>query len=279
MVVLDEEADAQPPEPCAQARICAGLRRWFAQPPGRWILEEEMAQLARVLPNLFGYHLLLVDYPGAAGVLEVARVRDRVVIAPPREDGACEAAGQGRYSVVRGCADALPVASDSLDAVILPHVLEFEASPHQALREAERVLVPEGHLVVTGFNPWSLMGLGRVLAGLRREVPWSGRFYSLARMRDWMSLVGLESVHSTSCFFRPPLRNPRAMGRLGRLEGMGARWWPGRGAVYLLMARKRVTTLTPIRPRWRPRRGLVAPGLAEPTPRRAAARLGRGPAG
>ena len=274
MARLDEPASPGETQECAQARICAALREWFAQPPGRWILEAETAQLGDLLANLFGYHLLLVDYPGCAEILERTRVRDRVVIAPPEPGGDGRVAPGHGYPVVRACADALPVASDSVDAVLLPHVLEFETNPHQALREAERVLVPEGSVVVTGFNPWSLMGLGRVLAGLRPGVPWSGRFFSLMRMRDWSSLLGLETVHTASCFYRPPLGNRNVMSRLAGLERLGARYWRGRGAVYVLMARKRVTTLTPIRPHWRPRRGLVAPGLVKPSSRQAAARVG-----
>ena len=157
------------------------------------------------------------------------------------------------------------MASTSLDIVVLPHVLEFSEQPHAVLREVERCLIPEGNLVLLGFNPWSLWMLPGVLLGWRGRVPWCGRFRSMTRIRDWLALLGFDVELGRTYFFRPPWQHGRILGRLGFMERVGRRVWPPFGGGYVLVAKKRVVTVTPVRPHWRPRRrNLVAPGLVEP---------------
>ena len=247
----------------AEAAVRHRLRGWFESRPGQWVLEEEAAALRGVLADLFGYHLLQVERLDGVDLLQGCRVLNTATMgAGPEPEGLTS-------SYFCGVPTALPVMSDSIDVVVLPHVLEFEAEPHQALREAERVLVPEGHLVITGFNPWSLLGLRRLLPG-SRDVPWSGSFISHGRLKDWLALLGLDVVSSASRFFRPPLRHAGAMERLRFMDRLGERLWGMGGGVYVVVARKRVIALTPIRPRWRRGHGLLPTGLAEPTPRQAA---------
>lgn len=239
------------------------LRAWFQSPPGSWVLEEESRALQEVLPDLFGYNLLQVESLDGIDLVQYSRVLNATVM------GAGERPGQLKYPYIRALPGALPVSADSIDVVLLPHVLEFEDHPHEALREAERVLVPEGHAVITGFNPWSLMGLRRLLFGRRRGTPWDAAFISQTRLKDWLALLGFDVVFSGSCFFRPPLRHPGVMERLRFLDSLGRRFWGTRGGIYVMVARKRVIALTPLKPRWRPGR-LLPTGLAEPTARRAA---------
>jgi SAM-dependent methyltransferase len=237
---------------------------WLSSTLGRVLLTAEKDLLDAILPNLFGYYLLIVGALSWGELVSASRIRNRVCIASGRH----HVRGSGECATLRGWPGALPVATDSVDVVLLPHVLEFEDSPHDALREADRVLVPEGHVVVTGLNPFSLMGVWRALAGSRALPPWSGRFVSVTRLRDWIALLGFEVVALRTAFFRPPIGNPTVLERLRWIEASGARLWPYAGGLYLLVARKRVTTLTPIKPRWRPRRSLVGIGLAEPSARR-----------
>ena len=247
---------------CAHTATRGQLRAWFATPPGRRLLLAEMEQMGRVLPNLFGYHLLQVGLLGDVDMLSASRVRNRLILDVDGNPGTGGAAAS-----IRACADALPVASDSVDVVVLPHLLEFDASPHEALREVERVLVPEGHLVVSGFNPWSFMGLWRVAARRRHTAPWSGHFLSLTRLKDWLALLGFDIVDTESYLFCPPFRNDRVVERLQVLDTVGKRLWPYLGGAYVIVARKRVVTLTPIKPDWRPERKLVTARWAEPAAR------------
>lgn len=232
------------------------MRQWYELPLGQRVRACETERLQEILPNLFGYHLLQVGAM-ADGLLSASRVLHRAVMAVGNES----AAGQAGL-----CGDParLPVAGDSVDALVLYHTLDFAADPHQVLREAERVLVAEGSLVILGFNPWSLWGLRRSL-GRRPAVPWCGRFVSLPRLRDWLSLLGFEILSTGQLFQRPPLQRPALLERLAFLEGV--RGLPG--GVYVLVARKKVMTMTPVKPRWRPRRSLVS-GLADTASRNVA---------
>ena len=158
----------------------------------------------------------------------------------------------------------IPLATHSVDVLVLPHVLEFAENPHQVLREAERILVPEGHLLLSGFNPFSLWGMRRVL-GRRRGYPWNGKFISLRRMKDWLALLGLEVVVGHLACYAPPLAGNKWFARLGWMEQAGDRWWPMMGGVYFLAAKKRVTGMRIIRPQWNGRR-VAQVLMPSPTP-------------
>jgi len=236
------------------------LRRWYTTPLGSALAESEHFQLEQLLPRMFGFHLLQVGalVPTAA-LLEESPIRHRIVVDTDLHASGC---GLGAKST------ALPIAGDSVDAVLLYHAMEFESDPHQVLREAERVLIPEGSLIIVGFNPYSLWGMRGWLRRRHGDAPWCGRFVSLPRLRDWLALLGFDVELSRTLFFRPPLRRAGLLKRLQGLERFGHRWWPLLGGGYVVAARKRVVTVTPIKPRWRPRRGLLPAGLAEPTTRR-----------
>lgn len=239
------------------ANLGAQLRQWYELPLGQALRACEQRRLEEILPDLFGYHLLQVGAL-ANGVLSASRVLHRAVMAVADEPRTDHQAG------LRGDPAQLPIAGDSLDALVLYHTLDFAPDPHQVLREAERVLVAEGSIVILGFNPWSLWGARHAL-GRRRGMPWCGRFVSLTRLRDWLSLLGFETVSTGQLFRRPPMQRSVLLERLAFMEG--ARALPG--GVYVMVARKKVLTMTPVKPRWRPRRSLVS-GLADTASRNAA---------
>ncbi len=245
---------------CIDGATRRRMRAWYRRAPGSLLLASERAVLARLLPYVFGYHIVQVGSLGRdRDYMGESRIRHRVIV-----DTECEPVAG--CTPLRAQADELPFASDSVDAVILAHSLELESDPHAVLREAERILIPEGHLVVMGFNPWSLWGLWRLFLHRGDRVPWCARFVGAQRVRDWLALLGCDVVHERGHFYRPPLKYERLMGRLGFLERAGERAWPILSGGYVIMARKRVMTLTRIRPRWR-RRKVVLTGLAEPTAR------------
>ncbi|MGF1615691.1 MAG: class I SAM-dependent methyltransferase [Gammaproteobacteria bacterium] len=238
-----------------------GLHAWFSNCPGRWILEAELQLLNEILPNLFGYHLLQVGRIADADLLASSRILHRVLV------DVDEACAECPYPYLHACPEALPIASDSIDVLVLPHTLEYASRIHDTLREAQRVLVPEGRLLILGFNPWSWFGVWRLFLRRRGMAPWRGRFVGLARMKDWLALLGFDEVSVRGHFFRPPFRNVRLMYRLQALERVGRHLPTGVSGAYLVVATKRVTTLTPAKLRWQPRRRLVAVGIAEPSAR------------
>ncbi len=240
------------------------LRRWYQEPLGHMLLQSEQQLMDQLLPGLFGYHLLQLGDVAGEGLLAGSRIPHRMVMV---EEGVTSRSS-GQLDYLQGSFNQLPLQSDSLDVVLLPHLLEYSADPHQVLREVERVLIPEGHLVLLCFNPWGLFGLRRLLQGWRDEAPWSGHFYTPLRLKDWLSLLGFDTVLLRHHFHRPPLQHQPSMERLGRMEEWGARYWAPLGGAYLLVAKKRVATMTPVKPRWRSTRRLINVGLTEPTARR-----------
>jgi len=242
------------------------LTLWYHSSLGQRLLQSEQEMLEQVLPNLFGFHLLQVGRPMAGDLLSSSRITHRIVMGEFKQESGADS--QGSVVNLLGPSEMLPFASDSIDVLLLPHTLEFVDRPHDVLREVERVLIPEGHVVIMGFNPWSLFGLRRLFSGWRNTSPWCGHFYSTLRIKDWLALLGFDTELVQHYFFRPPLQNDGIMRRLSGLERGGKRFWSPFGGAYLLVAKKRVSTLTPIRPRWRSRRSLISVSPAEPTARR-----------
>ena len=236
------------------------LETWYQSELGQLLAEQEQQQLHSVLSDLFGYHLLHIGYPGEASLLSSSRVSHQVRMHINPSQQAFAQSDKQFYAEPH----ALPFLPDSLDVVVLSHILEFSSNPHQVLREVEHTLIPEGHVVLTGFNPLSIWSLWRLLFGRHRKLPWCGHFISVTRIKDWLALLGFDMVKTRYYFYRPPLQYRGTMKKLRIVERIGSKLWPILGGGYVVVAKKRVQTLTPIRPRWKSRRQIVATGLVEP---------------
>jgi hypothetical protein len=237
-----------------------GLEEWFTSPVGMEVAAREEEWLQQMLHETFGYYLLQVGVEAVfAEAVASSRIRHRILVpaSVSRRTGGAQVVARPTQ---------LPVASDSVDAVLLPHTLDFSADAGQVLREAERVLIPEGRVLVMGFNPLSIWGLWRLLRRGQGRVPWCGSFLTPFRINDWLSLLGFDVETQQMMVFRPPWRRalPR---RLSVLDSLGGRFWPLLGGVYAIRAVKRVSTLTPLRPSWKTRRAVLPGGAVEPTTR------------
>jgi len=181
----------------------------------------------------------------------------------PDAEAPCAEPGRLRVALVTDAA-ALPFPAASLDLVVLPHTLEFSADPHQVLREVERVLVPEGRVVISGFNPASLWGFrqGRARLGARVGLPGAphlflpdaGEFIGPWRLRDWLRLLSFEVESDRFGCYRPAMKTDKWLQRTAWMDRAGARWWPIFGAVYFVVAVKRVRGMRLLGPAWKPRR-------------------------
>lgn len=239
-----------------------GLDRWLDQLPGSALREVENRYLQQLLDDLFGYYLVRIEACGWSGpLLESSRIRLQVGVT------CTDSVGGEETRVIHGRGEKLPIASDSIDVVLLQHTLDFCQDPHQVLREAERILIPEGKLIVVGFNPWGEWGLWHLLGRYRGGPPWQARFLSRRRLHDWLALLGFRLNHSHMLFYRPPLGRRWMMERLAFLERVGPRWLTPLAAVHVSLAVKRVSTLTPIRPGWKIASSILGGRRIEPTTR------------
>ncbi|MCW8945638.1 MAG: class I SAM-dependent methyltransferase [Sedimenticola sp.] len=237
------------------------LRSWFGSTPGRELLAQEELVLERLLSECFGYYLLQVGCVGQQiEPLKMSRIQSQIVLLEKEGDS---------VGSTHGCVVSdprhIPIASDSVDAVLLTHTLDFTRDPHQLLREVERVLIPEGHVIITGFNPWSLWGLWQLFRLRSKQVPWCGHFISSWRLHDWLALLGFEVKDEQPIMFRPPLRHEGVMQQLDFLERLGGRFWSPLSGAYVILAVKRVSRLTPIKPAWKLRTKSLRGGVVEPT--------------
>jgi SAM-dependent methyltransferase len=213
------------------------LQDWFHTPLGQYLLERERAYLDDVTPDIFGYHALQLGLP-SVDLLRESRIAHRMRIAASDTPDLYAKSHE------------LPVATQSIDLVVLPHVLEFADEPHAVLREVDRVMMPEGRLVILGFNPWSLWGLRGSVGPARGEYPWNGRFVSLPRVKDWLALLGFDVSAGRLTAYAPPFDSEKLRRRFGFMEPAGDRWWAVGGAVYMLQAIKRVRGMRLITPAW-----------------------------
>jgi SAM-dependent methyltransferase len=213
------------------------LQEWYATPLGQYLLEKEQAYLDDVTPDIFGFHALQLGLP-EVDLMRASRIAHRMRIAAHDHPDLFAKSHE------------LPIATQSVDLVVLPHALEFAADPHGILREVDRVMMPEGRLVIVGFNPWSLWGLRSSIGLSRREFPWNGGFLSLLRVRDWLALLGFDVSAGRLVAYAPPFDNPGVRRRFAFMEPAGDRWWAVGGAVYMLQAIKRVRGMRLLTPAW-----------------------------
>lgn len=232
---------------------------WLRSQLGQRVYALECKLTTEALAQVFGWQLLQIGMWGEEPqLMQEARTQRKAVLA---REGLMPANG---VMSLRSRTDSLAIASDSVDAVLLPHTLEYEPDPHGLLREVERILLGDGQLIVMGFRPFSSWGARHLLA--RHGFPPGARqLIGELRLRDWLKLLGFEITDARRYLFTWPWG--AAAPRSERLfETVGDRLWPLFAGAYLLKARKRVYTLTPIRPRWRTPKQVVG-GLIEPTSR------------
>lgn len=228
----------------------SSLSGWLATPPGAYVLGWELAQFDSAVEDVFGYRAVQIGLP-EVDFLRQNRIQFRFALA--LEPGAAVAADPLQ----------MPLESQSVDLLALPHVLECHPNPHEVLREAERVLRPEGQVVISGFNTASLWRLRQLTPFVSKSgAPWDAHFIGLLRLRDWLRVLGFELNGGKFGCYVPPFASQVWLERFAFMDPAGARWWPVLGGVYVVRAVKRVTGLRFVTPAWRrerARRRALAP--------------------
>lgn len=232
----------------------AALRVWYATHLGREVHARVASRVETLLRNLYALHCLQIGGTQLGVDLLTGRALiHRIHVTGDGADG------------MHADPAMLPLETRSLDLVVLCHALEFCEDPHGLLREVDRVLKLDGHVLTIGFNPWSLFGVRRLVD--RSRVPWNGHFYGPGRVSDWLALLGLRTLQRETVWLRPPLQHERVQGLLRPCEHL-QRVLPGAGAVYLALARKHSVPFTAIPAGWERRPEAVpAGGAVRPTQR------------
>lgn len=209
---------------------------WLNSPLGRYLLAREQAIYDEHVADIFGYNALQIGLL-EMDLLQQSRIAKRLHVDIAAGEVRCES-------------EYLPFASSSIDLLCLPHVLEFSLNQHQTLREVERVLVPEGHLILTGYNPMSAWGIRRWFSK-KQNYPWCGATLSLRRIKDWLALLGLEFVTGGTQAFVLPINDDKWIARQQCIEHIATRWNPPIGGIYFIVAKKRVVNMHLIKPNWK----------------------------
>lgn len=234
----------------------AAENAWLSSVSGLYLQAKEAALYNKAVFDLFGFNALQMGgLP--RDLLKNSRIAHRFAAADTI-DADCALYCDDEF---------LPFAAASLDLLLLPHRLEFSERPHQTLREAERVLMPEGHLIISGFNPISLWGvafgfktlwyqLWRKKTKLAESYPWRANLIRLGRLKDWLSLLGFEVMVVERVCHIPPFGSEKMHRHFAWMDRLCSIAWlrlfcRQLGGVYFVVARKRVPGVTPLKPKWK----------------------------
>ena len=227
------------------------FEEWFQTPLGRALLTDQRTQVDRLTGQLTGARQLHVALSHRLPLATATDFAQRVTTTPTWHDGI--------PTGVAVCdADELPFPGDSMDLVILHHTADFSPYPHQALREASRVLRGEGSILLIGFNPLGLWGLRRLISRYR-SGPWGGRFLLRSRMEDWLRLLDFTVESADINFFKAPFQASAMRENRNLFEKMSANRFLPVGAYYCILAKKRVYSRLLRKPAWHSRKVIPLP--------------------
>ena len=220
----------------AGSNSCASIREWYLSPLGKKAFETEKSAVESIISRLFGYHILQVGPDGQRELIGDSPAGHKIIFAPKWYSGVGKP--------VADC-ESLPLASDSIDSIVLYHALDFTNDGHELLREVTRVLRPGGQMLVIGFNPVSFWGLWRLFKR-KKTLPWKGRFLSVNRLSDWLKLLNIQiTAVDTSVHFLP-FDLGRFLKYADSFEKMGKKLNSPFGGSYYIQCVKQVIPITPI---------------------------------
>jgi len=211
-------------------------QEWFKSPLGQYLLRLEYGYINPIVMDTFGFYAIQmgnfdIDF------LDHSRIPNKFSL-------------NSNHADLMASNEALPFDEASVDLIIAPHILEQMAEPYELLKEIHRVLMPEGRLIISGFNPMSLWGIKRLLS-FDIDYPWNTKFIPLSKIKEWLPIIGLEMVEGKMGCYVPPIQQSSWLKKLHTMEKLGDRWWPMLGGFYFLVIQKRVHGMTPIRPLWK----------------------------
>lgn len=248
------ESSSKPDKIKSLTSANAALDQWYSSPLGQYLALQTRALLDELLATSFGYYTVhLGCRPAEVHLLGGCRTKHVFHL------------GQGQSGADAEINPAsLPVATDSTDLVVLVHALSQSSDPHALLREVNRVLIPDGKLVIVDFNPVSLWGLRHLFQSWLDEPPWGGHYYTAHRIKDWTSLLGFDLLNASRAGYVLPLNFQKLIERSRILAKFSGRWLRFSGALNILEFQKNTIPLTPFKRRWT-RQRILSPKVVRPT--------------
>jgi len=243
-----------------KADIFESCSSWYQTQSGQAVLAKLDDLCAETLSEIFGYYAIETGVlSGQYSLLKNSRIAsslslvDKSQIDSSRLNANKNIAGDQleTLSSLISNNEQLPLATDNIDLVVGTHLLESSEEPHQVLREIDRVLVPEGHCILIGFNPYALSGLGKQLRSGAFRKKASFKLRSANRVRDWFSLLGFEVLDVQYMGLRPSVKNNKLFESLSWLENWGGVAGPMFGRIYVMHVKKQVVAMTPHKKVWR----------------------------
>lgn len=228
--------------PIVQNLTYDAIRPWYDSLLGELVCYQEACELDKMLAKCFGFYLLQVGGPYCPRWLEQCPIQQHLWLNPQESKNSVN-------STIAADLETLPFSANSLDCVLLPHVLEFTDQPEQVLHELSNVLMPSGNMIIIGFNPHSLWGMQRWRKS--KELPWNGNFHSIGKVSKWLQQSECEVEEVKTILFRPPWEGMLQKHQCRFLETLGQTCWPSMGGIYIIRAKKRVAAGTPIRLKWK----------------------------
>ncbi|MBL4830151.1 MAG: class I SAM-dependent methyltransferase [Aliivibrio sp.] len=209
---------------------------WQQITNGEWIAELLQSRIDEWSPKLFGYHMLKLGGLSSELATHQCNIKHQVCLDDKNE-----------LKNIIGDPLNLPFKEKMFDACLLIHQLDYCSDPHQLLREADRVLINDGYLIISGFNPFSAIGVASLLPWRKNNLPWSGRMFTTFRVKDWLSLLNYEVVHQENFAVMPLTKHKTCWTWLENQLGVCG---SSVGGLYFIVARKRTYPLNPIKKAW-----------------------------
>jgi len=229
-------------------------KSWQELPNGATILSAIEERLQPWWQKFFGYHLLKIGALSHSINTSDSPIKHQVTCCLSKscaeQNTVVESSFRNQQACIIGELDDLPLLEHSIDVCLLSHTLEFSLDPHHVIREANRVLIPNGYLIITGFNPLSLAGMNRAIPYRKKQTPWNEHFFSPMRVKDWLHLMGFEILNDERFLYSSLVGKMSDHGMANYWRKFANNYLTSLGSVYVIIAKKRVLPLTPIKPKW-----------------------------
>lgn len=232
------------------------LDTWYQSDLGQAVAQAMSDQIQSIIPSIFGYYAVQLGVPSQQQWLAESPIPNRIFVDPDLEQ---------TDKTIATDFTALPFANSSVDLVLLPNTLTFTTSLFDVIHEVDRILMPNGYLIIIGFNPISLWGISRLALSFKKGVPWQWNFLFLYKVRRMLYEIGYETMQANTFFYRPPTQNISILNKLLVMETIGNLSWSYPGGLYILVAQKQLPMLTRIRPIWTFKNIVIGKRFIQPT--------------